>query len=66
MDQMFLFFVDHVALRHSRNGSVMIAAMIDVFQQYGNKCHIVDFFTKVSKFQVTTFSLKLMHLTTFS
>lgn len=68
MDEMLLlFFVDHVALRHSRSGSVMIAAMTEVFKQYGNKWHIVDFFTKVSKFQVTTFTLKLMHLmTTFS
>lgn len=43
---------DHVALRHSRNGSVMIAAMIDVFNQYGNKYHIVDFFTKVNNIVV--------------
>lgn len=39
---------DHVALRHSRNGSVMIEAMTEVFKQYGNKWHIVDFFTKVN------------------
>ncbi|XP_019518345.1 PREDICTED: caspase-14-like isoform X2 [Hipposideros armiger] len=39
---------DHVALRHSRTGSVMIEKMIDVYKQYGNKWHIVDFFTKVN------------------
>lgn len=39
---------DHVALRHSRTGSVMIEKMIDVYKQYGNKWHIVDFFTQVN------------------
>lgn len=43
--------VDHVALRHPRTGSVMIEAMSEVFKQYGNKWHIADFFTRVSKFQ---------------
>lgn len=49
-------FVDHVALRHPRTGSVMIEAMSAVFKQYGNKWHIADFFTKVSKFQGSTCS----------
>lgn len=49
----FQFYsIDHVALRHPRNGSVMIEAMIEVFKQYGNKWHIADFFTRVSTFQV--------------
>ncbi|XP_012590502.1 PREDICTED: caspase-14-like [Condylura cristata] len=39
---------DHVALRHSRTGSVMIKAMADIFKKYGNKWHIVDFFTRVN------------------
>uniref|UniRef100_A0A8C3WJH4 Caspase-14-like n=1 Tax=Catagonus wagneri TaxID=51154 RepID=A0A8C3WJH4_9CETA len=38
----------HVALRHPDTGSVMITAMYDVFQEYGNKWHIADFFTKVN------------------
>ncbi|XP_007531716.2 caspase-14-like [Erinaceus europaeus] len=45
---------DHVALRHPRNGSVMIEAMNDVFNQYGNKWHIADFFTKVNNRVVHT------------
>lgn len=51
-------FVDHVALRHPRTGSVMIEAMSEVFKQYGNKWHIADFFTKVSKFQGNTCSIR--------
>ncbi|KAG8521514.1 Caspase-14, partial [Galemys pyrenaicus] len=39
---------DHVALRHPSNGSVMIAAMTEVFEKYGNKWHIADFFTRNS------------------
>ncbi|XP_032264852.1 caspase-8-like isoform X3 [Phoca vitulina] len=49
---------DHVALRHPRTGSVMIEAMSKVFKQYGNKWHIVDFFTKVSKFQGNSCSIR--------
>ncbi|KAI5944966.1 caspase-14-like [Manis javanica] len=45
---------DHVALRHPRNGSVMIEAMIEVFKQYGNKWHIADFFTRVNNIVVHT------------
>lgn len=39
---------NHVALRHPSNGSVMIQAMVEVFKQYGNQLHIVDFFTRVN------------------
>lgn len=46
----YFHFVDHVALRHPRTGSVMIEAMAEVFKQHGNKWHIADFFTKVSRF----------------
>ncbi|XP_070247661.1 caspase-14-like [Myotis yumanensis] len=45
---------DHVALRHPRTGSVMIEAMTEIFQQHGNKFHIVDFFTKVNNKVVHT------------
>ncbi|XP_005860499.2 PREDICTED: caspase-14 [Myotis brandtii] len=45
---------DHVALRHPRTGSVMIEAMTEIFQQHGNKWHIVDFFTKVNNKVVHT------------
>uniref|UniRef100_A0A480K298 Caspase-14 n=2 Tax=Sus scrofa TaxID=9823 RepID=A0A480K298_PIG len=38
----------HVALRDPHTGSVMIRAMSNVFQEYGNKWHIADFFTKVN------------------
>ncbi|ELK25127.1 Caspase-14 [Myotis davidii] len=45
---------DHVALRHPRTGSVMIEAMTEIYQQHGNKWHIVDFFTKVNNKVVHT------------
>lgn len=45
---------DHVALRHSSTGSVMIQAMADVFKKYGKKWHIADFFTKVNNRVVHT------------
>lgn len=39
---------NYVALRHPSNGSVMIEEMIEVFKDYGNRYHIVDFFTRVN------------------
>uniref|UniRef100_A0A4X2L1L6 Caspase family p20 domain-containing protein n=1 Tax=Vombatus ursinus TaxID=29139 RepID=A0A4X2L1L6_VOMUR len=39
---------DHISLRHSMNGSVMIQAIDEVFRKHGKKLHIVDFFTQVS------------------
>ena len=48
MDEIFFSFVAHVALRDPHTGSVMIRAMSNVFQEYGNKWHIADFFTKVN------------------
>ncbi|KAK1332574.1 hypothetical protein QTO34_007257 [Cnephaeus nilssonii] len=45
---------DHVALRHPRTGSVMIEAMTEIFEKYGNKWHIADFFTKVNNKVVHT------------
>ena len=56
MDEIFFSFVAHVALRDPHTGSVMSRAMSNVFQEYGNKWHIADFFTKVSKFQVNVCS----------
>lgn len=60
MDEVVFFFsfTDHVALRDPRTGSVMIKEMTEVFKQYGNKWHIADFFTIVSKFQVNTCSIQ--------
>ncbi|XP_074052001.1 caspase-14-like [Macrotis lagotis] len=45
---------DHVALRDPDKGSVMIQAIVEVFQQYGKKWHIVDFFTQVNNSVVHT------------
>ncbi|XP_051856848.1 caspase-14-like [Antechinus flavipes] len=45
---------DHVALRHPINGSVMIQAINEVFEQHGMKWHIADFFTQVNNRVVHT------------
>ncbi|XP_044534060.1 caspase-14-like [Gracilinanus agilis] len=45
---------DHVALRHPRDGSVMIEAIDEVFRQHGKKWHIADFFTQVNNRVVHT------------
>ncbi|XP_027703681.1 caspase-14-like isoform X3 [Vombatus ursinus] len=45
---------DHVALRHPKDGSVMIQAIDEVFSQHGKKLHIADFFTQVNNRVVHT------------
>ncbi|XP_068942228.1 caspase-14-like [Petaurus breviceps papuanus] len=45
---------DHVALRHPKDGSVMIQEIEGVFRQHGKKLHIVDFFTQVNNRVVHT------------
>ena len=60
MDEVVFFFplIDHVALRDPRTGSVMVKEMTEVFKQYGNKWHLADFFTIVSRSQVNTRSIQ--------
>ncbi|XP_036614403.1 caspase-14-like isoform X2 [Trichosurus vulpecula] len=45
---------DYVALRHPKNGSVMIQEIDEVFRQGSKKLHIVDFFTQVNNRVVHT------------
>ncbi|XP_074128303.1 caspase-14-like [Sminthopsis crassicaudata] len=45
---------DYVSLRHPKDGSVMIQAINEVFEQHGMKWHIADFFTQVNNRVVHT------------